>query len=300
MKKSNKLVLILVLVLTLVFPTAAFGEDIVDETTEVDQTEDTVNESTEEEPTPEESEEDADLEEDEESEESEEGKGNGKNKPWKEAKAQVGLEKNEIEVLKDEVEAEIEELELQLEALEAAGDEAAAAELKLQLDALKTEKDEYKTQMKAKIAEMQQIMREKYTLEELSELDEAAETLENLEGVEVIPVENVLIGKGNAKFDTPPVIKHGRTLIPVRAVSEAMGATVEWNDEEKIATITKDEIVIKFNLAENKVYVGEAEVALDVPAEVMNNRTMVPLRFIAEQLGLNVEWDEELGTIEIE
>lgn len=301
MKKSNKLVLILALVLTLVFPTAAFGEDIVDETPEVDQTVDTVDESTEEESTSEESEEDVDLEEDEELEEDlEEGKGNGKNKLWKEAKAQVQLEKTEIEVLKDEVDAEIEELELQLEALEAAGDEAAAAELKLQLEVLKAEKDEYKIQMKAKIAEMQQIMKDKYSLEELSELEEVAETLENIEGVEVIPVENVLIGKGNAKFDTPPVIKHGRTLIPVRAVSEAMGAIVEWNDEEKVVTITKDDTIIKFNLSENKVYVGEAEVALDVPAEVMNNRTMVPLRFIAEQLGLNVEWDEELGTIEIE
>lgn len=77
-------------------------------------------------------------------------------------------------------------------------------------------------------------------------------------------------------------------------------ALVEWNDEEKIVTITKGETTIKFNLAENKVYVGEDEVLLDVPAEVMNNRTMVPLRFIAEQLGLDVEWDEELGTIEIE
>lgn len=300
MRKSNKLALILVLALTLVFPITAFGEDIVDETPVVDEIEETVDESTVEETTLEESVEETTPEESEEDDDLEEGKGNGKSKAWKEAKAQVQLEKSDIETLKDEVEAEIDELELQLEALEAAGDEAGAAELKLQIEALKAEKDEYKTQMKAKIAEMQQIMKEKYTLEELDELEEVAATLANLEGIEVIPVENVLIGKGNAKFDTPPVIKHGRTLIPVRAVSEAMGATVEWNDEEKIVTITKDEIIIKFNLAENKVYVGEAEVAIDVPAEVMNNRTMVPLRFIAEQLGLNVEWDEELGTIEIE
>lgn len=303
MKKSNKMVLVLVLALALVFPTAAFGEDIVDDTTEVDQTESTIDESSEEtsddETTPGELEEEPeeDLEEDE---ELEEGNGKGKNKPWKEAKAKVELEKDEIEVLKDEVEAELEELELQLEALEASGDEAAAAELKLQIEALKAEKDEYKVQMKAKIAEMQQIMREKYTLEELDNLQEVAAALDDLEGVEVIPLENILIKKGNAKFDTPPVIKQGRTLIPVRAVSEAMGAAVEWNDEEKIVTITKDEIVITLNLAENKVFVGEEEYSLDVSAEVMNNRTMVPLRFIAEQLGLNVEWDEELQTIEIE
>lgn len=194
----------------------------------------------------------------------------------------------------------MEELEVQMEAAESAGDEAKVAELKLLLEPLKTEKDGYQAQMKAKIAEMQQIMRNKYTLEELEELTEVAAALEELDGIEIIPVENVLISKGNAKFDTPPVIKHGRTLIPVRAVSEAMGATVKWNEEEKIVTITKDDKIIEFNLAENKVYVDEVETTIDVPAEVMNKRTMVPLRFIAEQLGLNVDWDEESNTIEIE
>lgn len=283
MKKGCRLVLILVLMLTLVFPTTVFGEDAVDETPD-DQSlknEDELEEETDEE--------DEDL-----------GEGKGKSKPWKRSKAAAMLEKIEIEALKREIEAEMEELELQIEAAEAAGDEAKVAELKLQLEPLKAEKDEYKIQMKTKIAEMQQIMRNKYTLEELEELTEVAATLEELEGVEVIPVENVLINKGNAKFDTPPVIKHGRTLIPVRAVTEAMGATVEWNEEEKVVTITKDDKIIKFNLTENKVYVDEVETAIDVPAEVMNKRTMVPLRFIAEQLGLNVDWDEELNTIKIE
>lgn len=289
MKKGSKLVLILVLILTLVFPIAVFGEDVVNETSD-DQNLETEDEL----------EEDDEDDKDEEDEDLGEGKGNGKNKPWKEAKAAVKIEKDEIEDLKSQLGAEIEELEVQMEAAESAGDEAKVAELKLLLEPLKAEKDEYKSQMKAKIAEMQQIMRNKYTLEEFEKLTEIAATLEELEGIEVIPVENILISKGNAKFDTPPVIKHGRTLIPVRAVTEAMGATVEWNEEEKIVTITKDDKIIEFNLAENKVYVDEVETTIDVPAEVMNKRTMVPLRFIAEQLGLNVDWDEESNTIEIE
>ncbi len=286
MKKGNKLALILVLLLTLIFPTAAFGEDVVDETTEADET--TVVE-------------DVTDEEDETKEETiKENKGQVKNKNWKEAKSAVKLEKDEIESLKDEVESKMEELELQLEAAENANDEATVAALKEKLEALKTEKDEYKVMFKAKISEMQQIMKEKYTLEELTELEEIANILETLEDVSVIPVENVIIGKGKAKFDTPPVIKEGRTLIPVRAISEAMGADVAWNAEEKTVTITKDAKIIIFNLTENKVYVDEAEIIIDVPAEVMNNRTMVPLRFIAEQLGINVEYDEEMQTIVIE
>lgn len=300
MKKGNKLALILVLLLTLVFPSIVFGEEVIDETSEVDEPI-VVEDVTEEEA---DTEEETEIDEDDETEEEaiEEGKGKGKNKPktWKESKSAVQLEKEEIGILRDEVAAEMDELELQLEAAEAAGDEATITALKEQLETLKSERDEYKAQFKAKISEMQQIMKEKYTSEELIELEEVAEALESLDDVAVIPVENVLIGTVDAKFDTPPVIKEGRTLIPVRAISEAMGADVTWNAEEKIVTITKDDKVIEFNLIENKVIVDEAEVTIDVPAEVMNNRTMVPLRFIAEQLGLNVEYDEEMQTIVIE
>lgn len=289
MRKSSKMALILVLLLALVFPTVAFGDEGIDETPEVDESivvEDDAEEETE--------------DEDEDAVKEGKGKGKGKNKLWKEAKAAIKLEKDAIEALKDEVEAEIDALELQLKAAEAAGDEATVKTLKEQLEILKAEKDEYKVQFKAKISEMQLIMKEKYTLEELAELEEVAETLKTSDDVDIIPVENVIIVNGDAKFDTPPVIKEGRTLIPVRAISEGMGAEVEWNEEEKIVTITKGDKVIVFKLAENKVFVDEAEIVIDVPAKVMNNRTMVPLRFIAEQLGLNVEYDEETQTIVIE
>ena len=300
MRESNKLALILVLLLVLVFPTVAFGEEVIDETPEVDESIVVEEDETEEDETEEDETEEDETEEDEDTIKEGIGKGKGKNKLWKEAKAAIKLQKDEIEALKDEVEAEMDELELLLEATEAEGDEATVTALKEQLETLKAEKDEYKVQLKAKISEMQQIMKEKYTLEELTELEEVAEALESSDDVSIIPVENVIIVNGDVKFDTPPVIKEGRTLIPVRAISEGMGAEVGWNAEEKIVTITKDDKVIVFNLTENKVFVDEAEVIIDVPAKVMNNRTMVPLRFIAEQLGLNVEYDEEMQTIVIE
>lgn len=293
MKDVRKVSLILALLLTLVFPTVAFGEDLNGDTqtnediqVEAEDSDDIIDEDT--------SEEQTDAE--------DEGTGNGrvKDKSWKEAKEAVEAQKNEIETSKDEVGAKIEELEAQLEAAEAAGDEAKIAELKLQLQELKLEQNEYKVQLKAKIAEMQEIVRNKYTAEDLEELAKVSESLTSLGNVEVIPVENVLFVKGNAKFDTPPVIKEGRTLIPVRAISEAMGADVDYNSEEQTVTITKDGKVMVFNLTDGTVSVNESEAAIDVPAEIMNNRTMVPLRFIAEQLGLTVEWDQELETITIE
>jgi hypothetical protein len=293
MKNINKIALILALLMTLVFPTVAFGEDLDGGTNNT--TDETQVDS------------DVDLEEDVETDddledENEEGNGKGKEKSsaWKEAKAAVELEKDEIEALKDGIEVEVETLETSLEAAEALGDEAAIAELKLQLEAKKLEMNEYKVQMKAKIQEMQEIVRNKYTEEELEAIKAVSLSLDSIENVDVIPVENVLFTKGNAKFDTPPVIKEGRTLIPVRAVSEAMGATVEYDDVEKIVTITKDGKIIVFSLAEGTVAVNEETVEIDVPAEVMNNRTMVPLRFIAEQLELSVEWDQETQTINID
>lgn len=296
MKSINKIALILALLMTLVFPTVAFGEDLDGET----------NNTTDETQVSSEVDQDADVETDEDIEDEEEvveegnGKGKGNSKVWKEAKAAVEAEKDDIEALKDGIEDELEALETSLEAAEALGDEAAIAEIKLQLEAKKLEMNEYKVQMKVKIQEMQEIVRNKYTQEELEALQEVSLRFDSIENVDVIPVENVLFKKGNAKFDTPPVIKEGRTLIPVRAVSEALGAKVEYDDVEKIVTITKDEKVIVFSLTEGTVTVNEETVEIDVPAEVMNNRTMVPLRFIAEQLELSVEWDQETQTINID
>lgn len=295
MKSINKIALILALLMTLVFPTVAFGEDLDGET----------NNTTDETQVSSEVDQDTDVETDEDIEDEEvveegNGKGKGNSKVWKEAKAAVEAEKDEIEALKDGIEDELEALETSLEAAEALGDEAAIAEIKLQLEAKKLEMNEYKVQMKAKIQEMQEIVRNKYTQEELEALKEVSLRFDSIENVDVIPVENVLFKKGNAKFDTPPVIKEGRTLIPVRAVSEALGAKVEYDDVEKIVTITKDGKVIVFSLAEGTVTVNEETVEIDVPAEIMNNRTMVPLRFIAEQLELTVEWDQETQTINID
>lgn len=112
----------------------------------------------------------------------------------------------------------------------------------------------------------------------------------------------------NTKFDVPPVIKDGRTLIPVRAI-EAMGAKVLWDPALKLVTITKDDVRIFMDLLNGKVYVTDAdtlfknvtsedEVAIDVKPGLINNRTFVPLRFIAEKLGLKVDYDN--GNINVQ
>jgi hypothetical protein len=103
--------------------------------------------------------------------------------------------------------------------------------------------------------------------------------------------------------ETPPVIKEGRTLIPVKAVVNALGAEVEWDPESKMVTITKkdDTITITINLilGEQEYTVNGEVFTMDTEAQVIGNRTYVPLRFIAIALGEPVEYDAETKEVRI-
>jgi hypothetical protein len=99
-------------------------------------------------------------------------------------------------------------------------------------------------------------------------------------------------------FDVPPVIKEGRTLVPVRAIAESLGAIVNFDSTTNTVTITKDSKTIQIVLGQTKVYVNGQEVTLDVPAESISNRTFVPIRFIAQTLGNIVKYDDN-GNINI-
>ncbi|MHB1043986.1 MAG: copper amine oxidase N-terminal domain-containing protein [Eubacteriales bacterium] len=101
------------------------------------------------------------------------------------------------------------------------------------------------------------------------------------------------------KFDVPPVIKDGRTLIPVRALTEGFGATVNYDAENQTVTVTKGETAIVLTIGQNVALVNGQEVTLDAKAELNNSRTIVPLRFISETFKLNVDYypDGEIVTV---
>ena len=90
--------------------------------------------------------------------------------------------------------------------------------------------------------------------------------------------------------DTPPTIIDGRTLVPVRAIFEALGATVEWDNATRTATGTRGEDVVSVQIGHTTAYINGEEKTLDVPAQIINNRTMVPARFVSEALGCKVTW----------
>jgi len=91
-------------------------------------------------------------------------------------------------------------------------------------------------------------------------------------------------------FDQEPIIKDGRTLVPMRGIFEAMGMELGWDEQTQKVTATGADKTIELTIGDTKAFVNGQEIILDVPAEIMSGRTMVPVRFIAESSGYRVDW----------
>ncbi len=99
--------------------------------------------------------------------------------------------------------------------------------------------------------------------------------------------------------DCLPYIKNDRTMMPMRAIFEALGATVSWDDSTKTAIGVKDGVEVKITIGENVLYKNGEAIELDCAAEITNDRTMVPVRAIGEAFGCTVTWNDETKTVEI-
>lgn len=99
--------------------------------------------------------------------------------------------------------------------------------------------------------------------------------------------------------DSPPVIENGRTLAPVRAIFEAMGGTVAWDEAAGEVVLSVRGTDIKFTVGSMDAYINGTLKTLDVPARIINGRTMIPVRFVSEATGCEVFWDEQGKTVNI-
>ncbi len=104
-------------------------------------------------------------------------------------------------------------------------------------------------------------------------------------GQKQMTVNNTLL-----EMDVTPVIVSGRTLVPVRFISQALNGIVLWEGKTNNATVIQGDNWIDLWLGDQLMVVNGQAVPLDVAPELINNRTMLPLRALAETLGLTVQW----------
>ncbi|MDH7578394.1 MAG: copper amine oxidase N-terminal domain-containing protein, partial [Bacillota bacterium] len=109
----------------------------------------------------------------------------------------------------------------------------------------------------------------------------------------------VLFNGQPLSFDQPPMIVNGRTMVPLRAIFQALGAEVNWNGATQTVTATRGNTVIVLVIGRSTATVNNRSILLDQPALLLHGRTMVPLRFVSEALGAEVNWDGATQTVTI-
>lgn len=125
-------------------------------------------------------------------------------------------------------------------------------------------------------------------------------------------MENIVLGKTSISkdvkvkldeqfldFDVSPMIINNRTLVPFRGILEALGAEVSWTGEDRTVLAKKNDLNIKLKIDSTKALVNNKEIDLDVPARIIDGRTLIPARFISEELGYTVGWDGNMRIVTI-
>ncbi len=116
---------------------------------------------------------------------------------------------------------------------------------------------------------------------------------------------NVILNGTKLNFDVPAQIVNGRTLVPFRAIFEYLGFEVYWDDDLQVATgVRVDEnLMVGFQIGYPAVFTAPynavesiQEKTIDVPAQLINGRTLIPLRALSDSIGANIKWDDNTWT----
>jgi len=108
----------------------------------------------------------------------------------------------------------------------------------------------------------------------------------------------VKINNTPVTFDVKPAIIKERVMVPLRAIFEALGAQVSWDGDNKTIYAAKDNLLIVLQIDNPIAFINsDKEITLDVAPVIVDSRTLVPVRFIAESLGADVKWDAATSTV---
>lgn len=97
----------------------------------------------------------------------------------------------------------------------------------------------------------------------------------------------------DVKFDVAPRIINNRTMVPLRAISEAIGATVLWNGDDRSILLNRGDMVAMLQIDNEKLFKNDETISLDSPPVIVSDRTLVPVRAICETFGFDVEWNAD-------
>lgn len=97
--------------------------------------------------------------------------------------------------------------------------------------------------------------------------------------------------------EVPPVIQNNRTMVPIRVIAEGLGAKVDWNPATKQAIIMRENDRLILQVKSNQALVNGKKVTMDAPPVIVNDRMLLPLRFVGETLGCNVGWIQNAKTV---
>jgi len=98
-------------------------------------------------------------------------------------------------------------------------------------------------------------------------------------------------------FDVPPQTINDRIMVPLRAIFEALNANIGWDDNTQTVTATRDGVVVVMRVGDPVITVAGIDITLDVPPQIVDDRTLVPARAAAEGFGVNVDWNGETQTV---
>ncbi len=100
-------------------------------------------------------------------------------------------------------------------------------------------------------------------------------------------------------FDVSPQLIGGRTMVPLRAIFESLGATVNWDEATKTVTAFREDAIVAATIGAYEMRVNGESRTIDVPPMIVNDRTLVPARFVAEALGCDVQWEANSKSVYI-
>ena len=106
----------------------------------------------------------------------------------------------------------------------------------------------------------------------------------------------VILDDDELFFDSPPQLINGRTMVPLRAIFEAMGAHIDWNGYTQTVTAVKDDTIVVLTIGNTSPTINKQIVKIDQPGIIINGRTFAPLRFVAEAFGGTVDWNDKTQT----